>query len=77
MNACGCAHSGGFVKRAQGGDVDQQLEAWAELPESVKTAACEDGQGLMWFATECLGLAPAFDSLLTNSPVPSVMDFFE
>ena len=53
------------------------IQAWAELPESVKTAACEDGQGLMWFATECLGLAPAFDSLLTNSPVPSVMDFFE
>ncbi|MFP6691773.1 MAG: hypothetical protein VB875_02050 [Pirellulales bacterium] len=22
------------------------LEAWAELPESVKTAACRDGQGL-------------------------------
>ena len=31
----------------------------------------------MWFVTECLGLAPAFGSLLANSPVPSVMDFFE
>ena len=71
------------VSKAGGtvGDVDLELvaviQAWAELPESVKTAACEDGQGLMWFVTECLGLAPAFDSLLTNSPVPSVMDFFE
>ena len=49
MNACGCAHSGGFVKRAQGGDVDRELvdviQAWAELPESVKTAVMEMVRG--------------------------------
>ena len=27
-----------------------QQTAWAELPESVKTAACGDGQGLRGYA---------------------------
>ena len=33
------AHSEGFVKRPQRGDVE--LESWADLPESVKTAVLE------------------------------------
>ena len=28
------------------------LEAWTELPESVKDAACGDGQGLVAFRSE-------------------------
>jgi hypothetical protein len=36
-----------------------------------------DSVELLRFVTECLGLAPVFDSLFTNGPVPGVIDFFK